>query len=74
MAVDPVLPSEDPYLDDIITEENKNDTIQILFIKTDSDEHGGSLPVPLRQEGSSSESYPTVYLVPPPSNLVVSFD
>jgi len=74
MAVDPVLPSEDPSLDDTITEENKNDTVQILFVNTDSDEHRGGLPVPLPQEGSSSEPYPVVYLVPPPSNLVVSFD
>ena len=74
MAVDPVLPSKDPSSDDTITEENKNDTIQILFVNTDSDEHGGSLPVPLPQEGSSSESYPAVYSVPHPSNLVVSFD
>ena len=72
--VDPVLPSEDPSLDDTITEENKNETIQILFVNTDSDEHRDSLPVPLPQEGSSSESYPAVYSVPPPSNLVVSFD
>jgi len=64
MAVDPVLPSEDPYLDDTIIEENKNDAIQILFINIDSDEHRDSLPVPLPQEGSSSESYPAVYSVP----------
>jgi len=73
-AIDPVLPSKDPSSDDTLTEENKDDTVQILFINTDSDERGGSLPVPLPQEGSSSESYPTVYSVPPPSNLVVSFD
>ena len=46
-AVDPVLPSEGPSLDDTITEENENDIIQILFVNTDSDEHGVSLPVPL---------------------------
>ena len=74
VAVDPVLPSEVPSSDDTITEENKDDTVQILFVSTDSDEHGGNLPIPLPQEGSSSESYPTVYSVPPPSNLVVSFD
>jgi len=73
-AVDPVLPSEDPSLDDTITEGNKNENIQILFVNTDSDEHRDSLPIPLPQEGSSSESYPAVYSVPPPSNLVVSFD
>jgi hypothetical protein len=73
-AVDPVLPSEVPSSDDTVTEENKDDTVQILFINTDSDEHGGNLPIPLSQEGSSSESYPAVYSVPPPSNLVVSFD
>ena len=74
VAVDPVLPLEDPSLDDTVTEENKNNTIQILFVGTDSGEHGGSLPIPLPQEGSLSEPYPTVYSVPPPSNLVVSFD
>jgi len=73
-TVDLVFPSEDPSLDDTIIEENKDDTVQILFVNTDSDEHRDSLPVPLPQEGSSSESYPTVYSVPPPSNLVVSFD
>jgi len=74
VAVDPILHSEDLSLDDTITEENKDDTVQILFVSTDSDEHGGSLPVPLPQEGSSSESYPAVYSVPSLSNLVVSFD
>jgi len=72
-AVDPVLPSEDPSLDDTNTEEDKDDTVQILVVSTDSDEHGGSLPVPLPQERSSSESYPVVYSIPPPSNVVVSF-
>ncbi len=47
---------------------------KILFVSADSDEHGGSLPIPLQQEGSSSDSYPAIYSVPPPSNLVVSFD
>ena len=73
-AVDPVLPSEVLSSNDTITGENKDDTVKILFINTDSDEHGGNLPIPLSQEGSSLEPYPTVYLVPPPSNLVVSFD
>jgi len=73
-AVDPVLPSEVPSSDDTVTEENKDDTVQILFVNTDSDEHGGNLPIPLPNEESSSESYPAVYSVPPPSNLVVSFD
>ena len=73
-AVDPVLPSEVPSSDDTITEENNDDTVQILFVSTDSNEHGGNLPVPLPQEGSLSESYLAVYSVPPPSNLIVSFD
>jgi len=46
-VVDPVLSSEDPSLDDTITEENKNDTVQILFVNTDSDEHRDNLPIPL---------------------------
>ena len=73
-AVDPVLPLEGPSSDDTVTEEKENDTIQIIFINTDSDELGGSPPIPLLQEGSSSESYPAVYSVPPPSNLVISFN
>jgi len=47
MTVDPFLSLEGPSSDDIVTKENENDTIQILFINTDSDEHGGNLPVPL---------------------------
>ena len=73
-AVDPVLPSEVLSSNDTVTEEDKDDTIQILFINTDSDEHGGNPLIPLSQEGSSSERYPAVYSVPLPSNLVVSFD
>jgi len=53
-AVDPVLPSGVPSSDDTVIEENKDDTVQILFVSTDSDEHGGNLPIPLPQEGSSS--------------------
>ena len=54
MAVDLVLSSEGPPSDDTIPKENGNSTIQILFVNTESDEHGGNLPVPLPQEGSSS--------------------
>jgi len=71
---DPVFPSEVPSSDDTVTKENKDDTVQILFVNTNSDEHGGNLPIPLPQEGSLSESYSAVYSVPPPRNLVVSFD
>ena len=46
-TVDTVLSSEGPSLDDTITKENENETIQILFINTDSDEPGGNLPIPL---------------------------
>jgi len=73
-AVDPILALEDLPSDDTVTKENENDTIQILFINTDSDEHGDNLPIPLPQEGSLSELYPSIYSVPPPSNLVVSFN
>jgi len=73
-AADPVLPSEDSYSIDIVTEESKDDTVHIIFIKIDSDEHQDNAPTPLSQEGTSSGSYPAVYAVPPPSNLVVSFD
>jgi len=74
VVVNLVLSSEGPSSDDTITEESENETVQILFVNTDSDEHEGSLPIPLPQEGSSSESYSVFYLVPPPRNLVVSFD
>ena len=73
-VVDPVLPSKVPSSDDTVTEENEDSTVQILFVNTDSNDQGNNLPIPLPQEGSSSESYPAVYSVPPPSNLVVSFD
>ena len=46
-AVDLVFLSEGPSLDDIVTRENKKDTVQILFVSTNSNEHRGSLPVPL---------------------------
>ena len=73
-AVDPVMPSEVLSLDDTFTEENEDSTVQILFVNADSNDQGNSLPIPLPQEGSSSESYLAVYSVPPLSNLVVSFD
>jgi len=70
-TVDQVLSS-----DDTVSKENENNTIQILFVNTESNEHGGNLPIPLPQEGSSSvqEIHPTIYSVPPSSNLVVSFN
>ena len=76
MAVDPILSSKDPPSNDTVSRENENNTIQILFVNTESNEHGGNLPIHLPQEGSSSvqEIHPAIYSVPPPSNLVVSFD
>ena len=47
MVVDPILSSEDLPLDDTFTQENENDTIQILLVNIESDEHGGNLPIPL---------------------------
>ena len=47
MAVNPVLYTESLPSDDTVTKENENDTIQILLINTESDEHGGNLPSPL---------------------------
>ncbi|WP_148091548.1 hypothetical protein, partial [Cronobacter sakazakii] len=47
MTVDPVLPSEVSSSNDTLTEENKDDTIQIIFINTDSDENQGNAPIPL---------------------------
>ena len=74
MVVDPVLSSEGLPSDDIVTKENENDTVQIIFVNTESDEPGGNLPIPLPQEGISSKLYPTIYSVAPPSNLIVSFN
>ena len=74
MAVNPILSSKGPPLDDIVTEENEDDNVKILFVSTKSDEHEGNLPIPLPQEGSSLEAYPVVYSAPPASNLVVSFN
>ena len=48
MEMDPILPSEGPPSDDTISKENENDTIQILFVNTESDELGGNPPVPLQ--------------------------
>ena len=73
-AVDPVLSSEGPPLDDTVTKENENNTIQILFVNTKSNEHGGNLPIPLLQEGSSLEIHLDIYSVPPPRNLLVSLN
>jgi len=52
MVVDPVLPLEGPPSDDTISKENENDTVQIPFFNTESDEHGGNPPIPLQQEES----------------------
>jgi len=73
-AVDPVMPSEVLSTDDTFTEQNEDSTVQILFVNADSNDQGNNIPIPLPQEGSSSESYPAVYSIPPPSNVVVSFD
>ena len=47
MAIDLVLSSEALPLDDTVTKENQNDIVQVLFVNTESDEHGGNLLVPL---------------------------
>jgi len=46
-TVDTVFPSEDPSLDDTVTEENQNENVQTLFVNTNSDEDRHSLPIPL---------------------------
>ena len=74
MTVDQILCSEGPPSNDIVTKENENDTVQVLFVNRDSDEHVGNLPIHLLEEGSLSDIYPVVYSVPPPNNLVISFD
>jgi len=53
IAVDPILSLECPPSDDTVTKKNENDTVQIIFVNIDFDEHGGNLPIPLPQEGSS---------------------
>jgi len=50
MAVNPVLPSKGPPSDDTVSKENENDTIQILFVDTESNELGGNPPISLQQE------------------------
>ena len=50
MAVDSVLSSEGLPSDDTVTKEKENDTVQNIFINTDSDEHRVNLPIPLPQE------------------------
>ena len=47
-TVDLVLSSEGPSSYDAITEEIENDTVQIRFVNTDSNEHGDNLPIPLQ--------------------------
>lgn len=76
MAVDPVLPSEGPPSDNMISKENENNTIQILFINTKSDELGGNPLVPLQQGESPPVQgvHLAIYPVPPLSILVVSFN
>ena len=51
MVVDLVLSSKGPPSVDTVTKEDEDDTVQILFINTESNEHGGNLPVPLPQAG-----------------------
>ena len=46
MAVDPVLPSKNPPSDDIVSKEDENDTVQIIFVDTESNELGGNPPIP----------------------------
>jgi len=75
VTVDPVLPLENRTL----PEESKNDTIQILFVTSESDELGGNPPVPSQQEENplvleTQGVNSTIYSVPPPSSLVTSFD
>ena len=47
MVVDPVFSSKGPPFDDTFSKENENDTVQIPFVNTKSDEHGDNLPVAL---------------------------
>ena len=80
MAANPVLPSEDPSSDDIIPKESENDTVQIRFVNSESNELGGKNPhVPSQQEENppvpaTQGVIAPVYLVPHPSSLVTSFN
>ena len=79
MAVDPFFPSEGPPLDDTTLKESKNDTVQILFVTSESDELGENPLVPSQQEENplvpaTQRVISPVYLVPPPSSLVTFFD
>ena len=68
------MPSEVPSSDDVITAKNEDPTVRILFINIDSNDQVSIPLIPSHQEESPSKSYPAVYPVPPPSNLVVSFN
>lgn len=46
MVVDPILPSENPPLDEIVSKEDENNTVQILFADIESNELGGNPPIP----------------------------
>jgi len=46
MEINPVLPSKNPPLDDIVSKEDENETVQILFVNIESNELGGNLPIP----------------------------
>ena len=60
-------------------EESEHNTTQVLFVSSNSNELGGSPPVPSRQEENilvlvtQGVNFP-VSSVPPPSSLVTSFD
>ena len=49
-AVDPVLSSEGPPSDDTVSKENENATVQILFVNTESNEHGEIYPFLYRRK------------------------
>jgi hypothetical protein len=60
-AVDPVLPSEVPSSDDTVTEENKDDTVQILFITQTPMNMGAIYPfLYRRKEVRQSHTRPSI--------------
>ena len=71
---DPVSPSEVTSSYDVITAKNDGPTVQILFIDIEVNDQVSIPLISSQQEESPLEAYPAVYPVPPPSNLVVSFN
>jgi len=75
VTVDPISPSANRTF----PEESEHGTTQVLFVSSDSNDLGGSPPIPSRQDKNPlvlvSQGFNSpISTVPPPSSLVTSFD